>query len=68
MTSFCNSPWFLFFLILQAEDERNYHVFYEMLVGLTAEQKKKYGLMTAPKYYYLNQVIITATQIIPNAV
>ncbi|KAF4520564.1 hypothetical protein B566_EDAN011117 [Ephemera danica] len=42
-------------IVTQAQDERNYHVFYEMLKGLTAEQKEKYGLLTAEKYFYLNQ-------------
>lgn len=39
----------------QAQDERNYHVFYELLAGLTGEEKEKYGLQTADKYFYLNQ-------------
>jgi myosin-5 len=48
----------LFFLLsLQATDERNYHVFYEMLAGMTVEEKKKYGLQSASKYFYLNQVM-----------
>jgi myosin XV len=42
-------------IVTQAQDERNYHVFYEMLKGLNAEQKEKYGLLTAEKYFYLNQ-------------
>ena len=47
-----------FFLICyhQAPDERNYHVFYEMLAGMQEERKKKYGLQMAHKYFYLNQV------------
>jgi myosin-15 len=39
----------------QNQGERNYHVFYELLAGLSAEQKDKYGLLTADKYFYLNQ-------------
>lgn len=35
--------------------ERNYHVFYELLKGLNKEQKEKYGLLDAQKYFYLNQ-------------
>ncbi|KAK0058154.1 unconventional myosin-XV-like isoform X1, partial [Biomphalaria pfeifferi] len=42
-------------IVTQAPEERNYHVFYEMLEALTDEQKSKYGLQTAPKYFYLNQ-------------
>ena len=43
-------------IVSQASDERNYHVFYEMLTGLTEEQRQKYGLIEANKYFYLNQV------------
>ncbi|CAC5409264.1 Unconventional myosin-IXa,Myosin-16,Myosin IB heavy chain,Myosin-2B,Unconventional myosin-Vc,Unconventional myosin-IXb,Unconventional myosin ID,Myosin-6,Unconventional myosin-X,Myosin-15,Myosin-10,Unconventional myosin-Id,Myosin-VIIa,Myosin ID heavy chain,Myosin-1,Myosin-2 heavy chain,Myosin-I heavy chain,Unconventional myosin heavy chain 6,Myosin-J heavy chain,Unconventional myosin-XV,Unconventional myosin-VIIb,Myosin-3,Myosin-2A,Myosin-7,Unconventional myosin-Ia,Myosin-5,Myosin-9,Myosin-4,Myosin IC heavy len=42
-------------IVTQAPDERNYHVFYEILAGMTEEEKKKYGLQTASKYFYLNQ-------------
>ncbi|XP_029448431.1 unconventional myosin-VIIa-like [Rhinatrema bivittatum] len=37
----------------QAQDERNYHVFYCMLKGMTPEQKKKLGLGKATDYNYL---------------
>ncbi|KFV72477.1 Unconventional myosin-VIIa, partial [Dryobates pubescens] len=37
----------------QAQDERNYHVFYCMLRGMTTEQKKKLGLGKATDYNYL---------------
>lgn len=40
-----------------SNDERNYHVFYELLEGFDAEEKRKYGLTTPEKYFYLNQVI-----------
>ncbi|XP_065213017.1 unconventional myosin-XV isoform X2 [Planococcus citri] len=42
-------------IVTQAPDERNYHVFYELLAGLTEEEKLKYGLLSADKYFYLNQ-------------
>ncbi|OWF46490.1 unconventional myosin-XV-like isoform X2 [Mizuhopecten yessoensis] len=42
-------------LVTQAAEERNYHVFYEMLSGFNEEQKGKYGLQSANKYFYLNQ-------------
>lgn len=42
-------------IVTQAADERNYHVFYEMLAGMSVERKKKYGLQVAQKYFYLNQ-------------
>jgi len=42
-------------IVTQALDERNYHVFYELLAGLSEQEKEKYGLQTADKYFYLNQ-------------
>lgn len=44
------------FVSLQPDDERNYHVFYEMLSAMSPEEKKGYGLQDAPQYFYLNQV------------
>ncbi|XP_053241397.1 unconventional myosin-VIIa isoform X1 [Podarcis raffonei] len=38
----------------QAQDERNYHVFYCMLKGMTPEQKKLLGLRKAGDYNYLS--------------
>uniref|UniRef100_A0A667XZ20 Myosin VIIAa n=1 Tax=Myripristis murdjan TaxID=586833 RepID=A0A667XZ20_9TELE len=40
----------------QARDERNYHIFYCMLKGMTPEQKKKLGLSKATDYTYLTIV------------
>ncbi|KAF5915391.1 hypothetical protein HPG69_012144 [Diceros bicornis minor] len=37
----------------QAPDERNYHVFYCMLEGMSEDQKKKLGLGQASDYNYL---------------
>ncbi|XP_070826045.1 unconventional myosin-VIIa [Chaetodon trifascialis] len=37
----------------QAYDERNYHIFYCMLRGMTADEKKKLGLSKATDYTYL---------------
>uniref|UniRef100_A0A8C5NDW9 Myosin VIIAa n=1 Tax=Gouania willdenowi TaxID=441366 RepID=A0A8C5NDW9_GOUWI len=37
----------------QAHDERNYHIFYCMLKGMTPEEKKKLGLSKATDYTYL---------------
>ncbi|XP_061684467.1 myosin VIIAa isoform X5 [Syngnathoides biaculeatus] len=37
----------------QAQDERNYHIFYCMLKGMTATDKKKLGLSKATDYTYL---------------
>uniref|UniRef100_A0A803YSN9 Myosin VIIB n=1 Tax=Meleagris gallopavo TaxID=9103 RepID=A0A803YSN9_MELGA len=37
----------------QAPEERNYHIFYCMLMGMNAEQKKMLNLGTASEYTYL---------------
>uniref|UniRef100_A0A3Q3MGT9 Myosin VIIAa n=1 Tax=Mastacembelus armatus TaxID=205130 RepID=A0A3Q3MGT9_9TELE len=37
----------------QAHDERNYHVFYCMLKGMSTDEKKKLGLSKATDYTYL---------------
>ncbi|XP_041851797.1 myosin VIIAa isoform X7 [Melanotaenia boesemani] len=37
----------------QAFDERNYHIFYCMLKGMTVDEKKKLGLTKATDYTYL---------------
>ncbi|XP_076871226.1 unconventional myosin-VIIb [Brachyhypopomus gauderio] len=37
----------------QAKEERNYHIFYYMLLGMAAEQKKILSLGTAVEYNYL---------------
>nr|XP_015215599.1 PREDICTED: unconventional myosin-XV [Lepisosteus oculatus] len=42
-------------IVFQAKNERNYHIFYEMLAGLSAEQKQRFYLQEAETYYYLNQ-------------
>ncbi|XP_025938746.1 LOW QUALITY PROTEIN: unconventional myosin-XV [Apteryx rowi] len=42
-------------VVFQAKTERNYHIFYEMLAGLPAQQRQKYCLQDAETYYYLNQ-------------
>ncbi len=43
-------------IVSQTNDERNYHVFYEFLAGISDELKQRYGLLEANKYFYLNQV------------
>ncbi|XP_064008778.1 unconventional myosin-XV [Pogoniulus pusillus] len=42
-------------VVFQAKTERNYHIFYEMLAGLPAQQRQRYCLQDAETYYYLNQ-------------
>ena len=43
-------------IVSQARDERNYHIFYCMLAGMSPEEKHKYNLTSASDYIYLNQV------------
>ncbi|PIK54644.1 putative myosin XV [Apostichopus japonicus] len=42
-------------IVNQARGERNYHVFYEMLTGMSQAERAKYGLGAAAGYNYLNQ-------------
>ncbi|KAF7689784.1 hypothetical protein HF521_013137 [Silurus meridionalis] len=42
-------------IVFQAKNERNYHIFYEMLSGLPVHQKRVFYLQEADTYYYLNQ-------------
>lgn len=42
--------------VLQAKNERNYHIFYELLAGLPAQLRQVFSLQEAETYYYLNQV------------
>ncbi|XP_062386970.1 unconventional myosin-XV [Sardina pilchardus] len=42
-------------IVFQAKDERNYHIFYEMLAGLPSQQRQSFYLQEAETYYYLNQ-------------
>ena len=49
---------------MQADGERNYHVFYEIIAGLTGDEKRKYGLLEADDYFYLNQVRYKVTRLV----
>lgn len=42
-------------LVFQPTLERNYHIFYQMLEGLTAEQKEDLSLTSVEDFHYLNQ-------------
>ncbi|XP_041938532.1 unconventional myosin-XV [Alosa sapidissima] len=42
-------------VVFQANEERNYHVFYEMLAGMKEWNKQDLYLQGAETYYYLNQ-------------
>jgi myosin-7 len=42
-------------LVFQMEGERNYHIFYRMLIGFTNEEKERLMLTKAEDYRYLTQ-------------
>jgi myosin-7 len=50
-------------IVSQAHNERNYHIFYCMLAGLSATEKQQLDLIDASQYYYLTQVRDGATNI-----
>ncbi|KAI9922374.1 hypothetical protein PsorP6_001724 [Peronosclerospora sorghi] len=42
-------------LAYQGESERNYHIFYEIIAGATAQEKKRWHLKRPTEFHYLNQ-------------
>ncbi|XP_044311862.1 unconventional myosin-IXb isoform X2 [Varanus komodoensis] len=42
-------------LVSREKNERNYHVFYYLLLGVSAEERKEFHLMQPKDYFYLNQ-------------
>ncbi|XP_043838415.1 unconventional myosin-IXb isoform X10 [Dromiciops gliroides] len=42
-------------LVSQEKDERNYHVFYYLLLGVSEEERKEFKLKQPEDYLYLNQ-------------
>ncbi|KAF8334031.1 myosin 5 [Cantharellus anzutake] len=42
-------------LVYQPETERNYHIFYQLLAGAPAKERKDLGLDDLSKFFYLNQ-------------
>eukprot|EP00736_Rhodelphis_marinus_P011328 Rmarinus@m.2627 len=42
-------------LAFQSGNERNYHIFYELVKGASQEEKDKWGLDSLEKFHYLNQ-------------
>ncbi|KAL9090423.1 MAG: hypothetical protein Q9159_001952 [Coniocarpon cinnabarinum] len=42
-------------LVFQPSQERNYHVFYQLLAGMSDTEKTRLGLLTADDYVYTNQ-------------
>jgi myosin-7 len=58
ITTLMHLNWLLFFFspkLLKAKDERNYHIFYCMLVGLSSDERAQLGLTTARDYDYLRK-------------
>lgn len=45
-------------IVAQNPGERNYHIFYCMLAGMTKEDKQKFDLQDASQYKYLTGVIV----------
>ncbi|XP_073076044.1 unconventional myosin-IXb isoform X3 [Manis javanica] len=42
-------------LVSQEKDERNYHVFYYLLLGVSEEEQQEFQLQQPEDYFYLNQ-------------
>uniref|UniRef100_A0A8C8S919 Myosin IXB n=1 Tax=Pelusios castaneus TaxID=367368 RepID=A0A8C8S919_9SAUR len=42
-------------LVSQEKDERNYHVFYYLLLGVSEEERKEFHFKQPEDYFYLNQ-------------
>ncbi|KAF1790858.1 P-loop containing nucleoside triphosphate hydrolase [Phytophthora cactorum] len=42
-------------IVGSAESERNYHIFYQLCAGLSAEEKTLFKLKPASEFYFLNQ-------------
>eukprot|EP00898_Chlorokybus_atmophyticus_P006930 jgi/Chlat1/7238/Chrsp58S09133 len=54
--------------IVQITDpERNYHVFYQLCAGASAEERERYVLAPAEKFHYLNQSTCYELQGVSNA-
>lgn len=48
-------------ICFQAKNERNYHVFYHLLAGASAQERHALHLLPPQSYRYLNQVcVVTA--------
>lgn len=42
-------------VVFQAQNERNFHIFYQMCSGLTQEEREKYMVFAPEDFHYLNQ-------------
>ena len=47
--------WLTFYSSVQMPEERNYHIFYRLLAGLTDKDKSSLHLTVAKDYHYLSQ-------------
>ena len=50
-------------MVYQPETERNYHIFYQLLAGAPAKERKDLGLDDVSKFFYLNQGGLNAVTI-----
>lgn len=50
-------------MVYQPETERNYHIFYQLLAGAPATERKALGLESAAAFTYLNQGGVNALSI-----
>lgn len=57
MTGTYVSHLYVMFCVIQALEERNYHIFYCMLAGVTAEEKATLSLGKAEEYRFLTKVL-----------
>ncbi|KAL7673816.1 hypothetical protein ACOME3_000095 [Neoechinorhynchus agilis] len=49
-------------IVSQDTNERNYHIFYSMLAGLSPQQKSQFGLTDGTSYNYLRQDSMKVTE------
>ncbi len=54
-------------LVFQAKDERNYHIFYQLLSGATEQEKQAMKLGTADDFHYTNQSYCTEVKGVSDA-
>jgi myosin heavy subunit len=41
--------------VSQAQGERNFHIFYQLIAGANANEKREFHLGSVESYFYLNQ-------------
>jgi myosin protein heavy chain len=50
-------------VVTRGQNERNFHIFYQMLSGMDVQKKATFGLTSATDYDYLNKTKLTAKMI-----